>query len=63
MHILLVADGRSPITSRWISGLLRLKHRVTLVSSFPCKPLEGVEETIVLPVAFSGLAGWQPGRT
>jgi hypothetical protein len=61
MHILLVADGRSPITSRWINGLLRLNHRVTLVSSFPCQPMPGVEETIILPVAFSGLAGSQAG--
>jgi hypothetical protein len=61
MHILLVADGRSPITSRWICGLLKLNHRVTLVSTFPCKPMEGVEETLMLPVAFSGLAGSQAG--
>ncbi|MHC1781699.1 MAG: glycosyltransferase [Anaerolineaceae bacterium] len=61
MHILLVADGRSPITSRWICGLQKLNHRVTLVSTFPCKPMEGVEETIILPAAFSGLAGSQAG--
>lgn len=62
MHILLVADGRSPITSRWIKSLLNRKHRVSLVSTFPCKPLEGVDKTFVLPVAFSGLAGSQAGR-
>ncbi len=62
MHILLVADGRSPITSRWIKGLIKRKHRVILVSSFPCKPVEGVEKTFVLPVAFSSLAGSQAGR-
>lgn len=62
MHILLVADGRSPITCRWINGLRHLKHRVTLVSTFPCQPIDGVEETFVLPVAFSGLAGSQAGR-
>lgn len=61
MHILLVADGRSPITSRWINGILKRKHQVTLVSTFPCKPMQGVEKTLILPVAFSGLAGSQAG--
>jgi len=59
MHVLLVADGRSPITQRWIQGLMTLGHRVTLVSSFPCSPVQGVEETFVLPVAFGNLGGSQ----
>ena len=63
MHILLVADGRSPTTQRWIQGLLALQHRVSLVSSFPCEPLPGVEATHLMPVAFSGLAGSQVGTT
>ena len=59
MHILIVADGRSPITARWVQGLLALNHRVTLVSTYPCAPLEGAEATHVVPVAFAELAGSQ----
>lgn len=56
MRILLVADGRSPITRRWVNAVLSLGHSVTLVSTFPCAPLEGVEADVCLPVAFSSLA-------
>ena len=57
MHILLVADGRSPTTRRWASALAALGHRITLVSTFPCAPLPGVEADLLMPVAFSSLAG------
>lgn len=56
MHILLIADGRSPITRRWIAALRALNHRVSLLSSYPCGPIDGVERTDILPLAFSGLA-------
>lgn len=56
MRILLVADGRSPITHRWIKSTLALGHSVVLVSTFPCAPIPGVEADICLPVAFSNLA-------
>lgn len=59
MQIMLIADGRSPITQRWIRGLLALQHEVVLVSTFPCAPIFGVSEMHVLPVAFAGLAGSQ----
>jgi glycosyltransferase involved in cell wall biosynthesis len=59
MKIMLIADGRSPITRRWVQGLAALKHTVTLISTFPCRALDKVENTYVLPVAFSGLAGSQ----
>jgi glycosyltransferase involved in cell wall biosynthesis len=59
MHILLVADGRSPNTCRWIQGLLALQHRVTLVSTYPCAAPEGVEATHIIPVAFAEMAGSQ----
>lgn len=62
MNILIVADGRSPITRRWVSTVRTLGHALTLVSTFPCAPLEGVDAIHVLPVAFSGLAGSQSGR-
>jgi glycosyltransferase involved in cell wall biosynthesis len=61
MHILLVADGRSPITRRYIAALRPLGYRLTLVSTYPCASVDGVEATYVLPVAFSKLAGSQAG--
>jgi len=61
MHILLIADGRSPITQRWILGLLHLQHRVTLVSTYPCPPLPEAEATFILPAAFAALGGSQAG--
>ncbi len=59
MHILLIADGRSPNTYRWLQGMLALQHRITLVSTYPCEPLPGVEAIHVLPVAFATQAGSQ----
>jgi hypothetical protein len=59
MHILLVADGRSPNARRWIQSILALHHRVTLVSTYACQPLPGVEDMHVLPVAFAHYAGSQ----
>ena len=61
MHILLVADGRSPITIRWIQGLLALEHQVTLVSTYPCPDVAGVMAQHVLPVAFGAMGGSQAG--
>ena len=61
MHILLIADGRSPITYRWLQGLFALQHKVTLVSTFPCAPVDGLNALYVLPIAFSGYAGSQAG--
>ena len=62
MHILLVADGRSPITRRWIQGVLALDHQVTLVTTYPCEAVPGILAQHCLPVAFGGLAGSQAGR-
>ena len=56
MHILLVADGRSPITLRWKETIRALGHRVSLISTFPCQPPPGVEEMHILPVAFSSFS-------
>ena len=61
MHILLVADGRSPITRRWVNALAALQHRVSLISTFPCSEVAGVSALHVLPVAFAGLGGSQVG--
>lgn len=59
MHILLVADGRSPTTIRWLDGLLALGYRVTLVSTHPCDTLTGIEALHVMPVAFSRFSSGQ----
>jgi glycosyltransferase involved in cell wall biosynthesis len=59
MHILLVADGRSPIARRWVQGLLALQHQVSFVSTYPCEDIPGVLEQHLFPVAFAGLAGSQ----
>lgn len=61
MHILLIADGRSPITQRWIQGLLALQHHVSLVSTFPCLPIPDVDTVHILPIAFSDMGGSQAG--
>ena len=62
MHILMVADGRSPIARNWITGVLSLGHRVTLVSTYPCDALPGVEDLVIMPVAFGGMAGGGAAR-
>jgi glycosyltransferase involved in cell wall biosynthesis len=59
--LLLVADGRSPITQRWIKMLQPLAYRITLVSSYPCEPIQGVEALYILPIAFSRQSGSQVG--
>lgn len=61
MHIMLVADGRSPITRRWIAAIRSFVERITLVSTYPCSNVEGVEALYVLPVAFGAYAGSQAG--
>jgi hypothetical protein len=53
MHILLIADGRSPIARRWINTLAALDHQITLISSSPCSTSEGVSRMEVIPLALS----------
>ena len=55
-HILLIADGRSPITKRWIEILKRLNFRISLVSTYPFSLDVEVENIFILPVAFSAAA-------
>ncbi len=59
MKILLVADGRSPITRQWINTVSGMGHTLYLASTFPCEPVQGTEGNAVIPVAFSGMAGTQ----
>lgn len=57
-HVLMVADGRSPITLGWIRMVQAYDIKVSLVSTFPCQKPEGVEQMFVVPVAFA----WASGR-
>jgi len=59
MHILVVADGRSPITQNWIKMVAGLGWHVSLVSTFPCEAVRGAELAGILPVGFSALGGGQ----
>ena len=59
MHILLVADGRSPITRNWLRMLSGLDHTISLVSTYPYEPIPGIARQYTLPVAFSGMSGSQ----
>lgn len=63
MHVLIVADGRSPTTRSWIGIVSGLGHRVTLISTFPCEPVKGVEADLCLPVGFSSLGGSASGSS
>ncbi len=56
MRLLLVADGRSPITLRWLESLRGLNARLSLISTFPCPQPDGLENFAIVPTAFSGLA-------
>ena len=61
MKLLLIADGRSPITRRWITMLQPLGYSLYLVSTYPCSPIDGVAEIIEFPLAFASMAGSQAG--
>ncbi len=56
-HILVIADGRSTTAQSWIGNLQALNYDVSLVSTYPCAPPDGIREFLVLPVAFNQLAG------
>ncbi len=63
-HILIVADGRSPTAQSWIENVESLGFTVSLISTFPCDPLEGLNHFHVLPIAFSRLSSKQAaGKT
>lgn len=54
MHILLVADGRSPTTLSWLKSVVACGHAASLVSTYPCSRPAGLIHFEVLPVAFAG---------
>ena len=51
--VLVIADGRSTTARSWITHLLKLGFEVSLVSTYPYQPIDGVSEAIVLPLALS----------
>ncbi|MBA3073451.1 MAG: glycosyltransferase family 4 protein [Anaerolineae bacterium] len=61
MKLLLIADGRSPITRRWIAMLAPLNYELVLISSYPCEPISGLDKHYVLPLAFASQGGSQAG--
>jgi glycosyltransferase involved in cell wall biosynthesis len=61
MKILLIADGRSPTTRRWVQAAAGLGHEIVLVSTFPCAPVPGTSGDVTLPVAFAALGGSAAG--
>ncbi len=56
MKILLVADGRSPITRRWIESMREDNIEVCLASTYPCTRPEGISDFYQIPVAFSNFS-------
>jgi glycosyltransferase involved in cell wall biosynthesis len=52
-HILIIADGRSPTARSWLANIQALGYDVSLVSTFPCDPPEGLRHFSILPVALS----------
>lgn len=61
MKLLLIADGRSPITRRWIAMLKPLNYELVLISSYPCEPIDGLNKLYILPLAFASQGGSQAG--
>jgi len=61
LKILILADGRSPITRRWIAMLKPLGFHITLISSYACDPVPGADNFYILPLAFSQFGGSQAG--
>jgi glycosyltransferase involved in cell wall biosynthesis len=62
VKILLTADGRSPITRGWVRALQNQNWEISLISTFPCSPVEGIKQQFVIPAAFSSLSGSQAGE-
>jgi glycosyltransferase involved in cell wall biosynthesis len=56
-HILIIADGRSPTALSWINNIQSLGYDVSLVSTFPSNPPQGIKHFHILPIAFSRFTG------
>jgi glycosyltransferase involved in cell wall biosynthesis len=53
MKLLIVADGRSPITLNWIRYFTDKDHTVFLVSTYPCSAKDLNIDVSIIPVAYS----------
>lgn len=53
--ILVIADGRSPITLRWLEALNKLNFEISLVSTYPVEKSIPVKTIRVMPLGFTGL--------
>ncbi len=56
MKILLVADGRSPITRRWIESMREDNIEVFLATTYPCTRPDNISGFYQVPVAFSNFS-------
>jgi hypothetical protein len=59
VHILLIADGRSPITRCWLHMLSGLDYQVSLISTYPYEKISGIQKQYTLPLAFAAMSGSQ----
>ena len=56
MKVLLIADGRSPITQRWIESMREDNIEVYLASTYPCPRPENISGFYLMPVAFANFS-------
>ena len=61
MHLIFVADGRSPTALNWLRYWIETGHDTHLVSTYPCTPPPGLASFHILPIAFGCMAGGQVG--
>ena len=61
MKILFIADGRSPTTKSWIAGVAASGDELHLITTYPCRPVEGITSMTFLPLAFSQVGRDQKG--
>ncbi len=59
-HLLIIADGRSPTTRSWIDNTRTLGYDISLISTYPCEPPQGLCHFTILPLAFSRLSSGKP---
>lgn len=56
MKVLLIADGRSPITRSWITSMREDNIEVYLASTYPCARPENIAGFYLMPVAFANFS-------
>ncbi|MBQ6343043.1 MAG: glycosyltransferase [Anaerolineaceae bacterium] len=63
MKVLLIADGRSPITLSWIESMREDNIEVYLASTYPCPRPENISGFYLMPVAFANFSHKNTGGT